>query len=867
MNRKIFALIYTLVITVAFTSCNLFIEDEAYTDDPYAEVPVHEGEGYDEAVSVSDGDVDVTYQYKRHVRRVSDDEARRWVRYVEYDGTAALIEVHYDAQTPQALLPVKGEILMCTELGTFKWGCMHRITNITRQGDVYVLVGVLVSLDEAFERLDINGAVDFGDTTLYNADGEVYVDENDTLPPANAAPSRRAVDFEHIDPFNFDIYCGDFAFQSTFSIGYSNEFGVEYGVYSGTVTMPKDENYIRITDKLVFGDGENTFSLDNMKFSIIEAVEQHWQISFEGAVELSWKKKFKFGTIFPKTFLIGNVVPLTIWIHLQLEMSASMSASLTIAKSKTTVKKCTFDLENGTSTGYQDYNEPFECNGHVIQAHDGEWEFGGELPSFDFHITASVPMTVGLFGKVISMTIEPYFTPVQFTIPPYPTAKKPYNFRSNAYLPYDLTTETAVTLEGLYGLKIKAGLDLSLKALLGVDDDDDPMKDATDLKQLKKAIKEKDPAIAQWTEKPDNEGELKFSNQVPLIDLDVHGTMYKHEWPIFPRLQPNSLHTLKWWNKQRESMTYQAEYTIQDAGIYHAMLGNKLQPALLMLRDQRIVRLYLPNGVKKDDKVNTDIAGKTYVFDIDAREDDKEYMICPAYLLTKGGYILEEGNKEYLKGVDKQQKYNLTSPSATLVEVTPIRAQAVHNHLYPDVYNGEFPYTVTFYFDTWTHAVGVPNMATFGVVDTEKKNLKHTYSEGKDKKNMKDGYYLFHFTKKIYTYQNEYSDAQFYANLAAFYTIEDEQGRYEYTSDPTLIIFSWGSSEDGMAVCSVKSPLSDESIEYYVPKQRIPYTGNTKAPRRSHDFTNPPAAQGDYLDGELELLSIEDEAGNIVWQK
>lgn len=855
--RKILASICTLAAIVALSSCNLFIDDAADDDNPY-NVPLHEGVGYDEAVSVSDGAADVTYKYKRDVRHVSDEEARRWVRYVEYDGSTALIEVHYDAQTPEELLPVKGEILLCNDMSLFKWGCMHRITNRTRQGDVYVLVGILVNLDEAFDQLNIRGNVNFGDTTLYNADGEVYdLDEE-----ADRSRPRRAVDVEHIDPFNFDIYCGDLAFQSTFGINYPEEYSVEYGVLSGTVRMSKDENYIRVTDQMVFGDESGDFSLDHMVFSIIEAVEQHWQIEFDGQVELSWKKKFKFGKLFPRRYLIGGVVPMNIWMHLQLEISASVSASLTLGKSKTTVKKCTFNLTDGTSTGYHDYTEPIEVNGHVIKAHETELELGGELPSFEFHITASIPITLGFYGKILAINIEPYFTPIELTIPSYPTAKTDYRFSNNAYRPYDTTEEKAIVLEGRAGVKLSAAIDMSVDALLGLDDDDsDELKKATDLTQLKKMIEEKDPSLKEFTESPTDEASLDFSDKMELFSLDIYANLYKVEFPIFPRLKPGSLRTIKWWNDSRKRMTYQAEYTIQDAGAYHTLFGRKLQPALLMVRGSRIVRLYLPNGVNKDAKVDSDIADKTYVFDIDAREDDKEYLICAAYLATYAGYILDQGNKHYLQAMDKLQAYNLTSPSATLVEVLPVKVTAVQNHLYTDKYNGKYPWTVSFYFDTWTHAVGVANMSSFGVIDTNKSSVKHTYNASKDKKNMKDGYYLFHFTKKVNTWQNSYSQAQFSASLASFYEIDDEQHHYSYTSDPTTILFGWGTDDD-QAVCSVKSPFGDEAVEYYVPKQRIPYSANNSRQRRSYDL---PVADDD--DGDLELLSIEDADGNIVWQR
>lgn len=870
-----------LVFATMLSACNLFIDDEVEETSPYKNVPVHEGEGYDEPVTVEDGQATVTYQMKSDVRRVSDEEADRWVRHVEYDGTTSLIEIHYDANTPAELVPVRGEILLCTNLNVFKWGANHRVLNVTLRGDVYVVVGILASLKDTFSKLDISGGLDLGDTIVHHSEG---VFDNET---PQQAVARRGLLLDP-EPFQFDLSFEDFTLTSTLGLNFIPEYSVSYGVLEGSLELDKDHNYIRTSIGLQFGTEQEPFSLDNMNVSVICAFEEEFNAKFTGKVSLNWTKKFKVGKLFPRFGVIGGVVPWALWAHLELALSAELSASLSVTRSKAVVYKLSANAETGESTGFVECKEPTKVGGRIVTPHNKSWSIGGELPSLDIELKVSVPLTLGFFGKIISMTIEPYYKPLKVVLPLMHTATTDYRLNQNAYRPYDVSTNEELVINGLLGLNLSASLDLSLNALLAMDEDDktkgnDPnktneeklrekykideeLKDATDLTKLKQMVNDHDPSIAEWTEKPSDELELDFSAKVNILDIEIPKggfKLYGTEIPIFPKVTANTLRTLKWWDSNRQRMTYQAEYAIDSAGLYHSFLGHKLQPALLMLRGSRIVRVYLPNGVHANDKVDTNIKGKTYVFDIDTREDDKEYMICPAYLATYGGYILEPDNPNYIKAMDKPQAYNLTSPSATLTQVEPIDAKAVQNHLWPDVYKGKYPWTVTFNFDTWTHAVGVANMAQFGVKSVGK-GFRHVYNEKKDNKNVKDGYYLFHFTKTIYCYQNQLGEVKCNFDMVSFFTVEDEKGRYEYTSDPTSVVFEWDSGIENQAVARIAGPYGD--MEYQIPKKRIPYSGNTtKAPRKTPPIVLLDPNKG-FIEGDLKLNSITDDQGNVVWQ-
>ena len=74
------------VASVAMASCNLFIDEDTVNEMGFENVPVHTGEGYDEPVTVQDGEATITYQYKKNVR-VLKPEDQKWMVYTEKEPT------------------------------------------------------------------------------------------------------------------------------------------------------------------------------------------------------------------------------------------------------------------------------------------------------------------------------------------------------------------------------------------------------------------------------------------------------------------------------------------------------------------------------------------------------------------------------------------------------------------------------------------------------------------------------------------------------------------------------------------------------------------------------------------------------------
>ena len=154
---KRFVPFYLSTFLLLLTSCNLFInEDELADDYGFTDVPEYSGEGYDKPVTTSSGDCEVTYQLKKTVRQLDDDNTQH-ITTVKQDNSGLFMEIHYGAQTPRDQLPQRGQILVSTDVETFPMGCMHRVQTIEKRDGEYCLTLSLAELDETFEELDITG--------------------------------------------------------------------------------------------------------------------------------------------------------------------------------------------------------------------------------------------------------------------------------------------------------------------------------------------------------------------------------------------------------------------------------------------------------------------------------------------------------------------------------------------------------------------------------------------------------------------------------------------------------------------------------------------------------------------------------------
>ena len=109
--KKIYLL---LLLPLLLSGCTLFEED-------YDQVPHHTGEGYDKPVTETVDGVEMTYQFNDNVRLL-DEKEQQQIAYVEADETNLFMQVDFKDDTPENLLPKKGEILVSKATSLFPYG-------------------------------------------------------------------------------------------------------------------------------------------------------------------------------------------------------------------------------------------------------------------------------------------------------------------------------------------------------------------------------------------------------------------------------------------------------------------------------------------------------------------------------------------------------------------------------------------------------------------------------------------------------------------------------------------------------------------------------------------------------------------------
>lgn len=156
---------FFFMLSALFASCTLFdseyLDDEAKQIDP--PVPVYTGEGYDSPVSVSNGDLQLTYQLTSNTRQLTPDY-NPYVITATMDTISNHGYVDFSAQTPAAMLPVKGENLVCgAGIDQLPFGIGARVVRTERTNDRYRCYMVNVGLNMLYQKLDLQGNVAVGD--------------------------------------------------------------------------------------------------------------------------------------------------------------------------------------------------------------------------------------------------------------------------------------------------------------------------------------------------------------------------------------------------------------------------------------------------------------------------------------------------------------------------------------------------------------------------------------------------------------------------------------------------------------------------------------------------------------------------------
>ena len=246
--KKIYLL---LLLPLLLSGCTLFEED-------YDQVPHHTGEGYDKPVTETVSGVEMTYQFNDNVRLL-DEKEQQQIAYVEADETNLFMQVDFKDDTPENLLPKKGEILVSKATSLFPYGASHHVRSVKRVDGKYRCLLEYAKLDETFKELDIDGQLTYDDV---NQD-EYYV-------------ATRAGSSEEYVEEGFSFSGSTVSFKLPIPFGYS---GTKDGAY-WSIDMKAEKNYVKVSTEFNF----DKFSIRNGNYNI-DVVETEPAVHAYGIAE------------------------------------------------------------------------------------------------------------------------------------------------------------------------------------------------------------------------------------------------------------------------------------------------------------------------------------------------------------------------------------------------------------------------------------------------------------------------------------------------------------------------------------------------------------------------------------------------------
>ena len=692
-------------LLIFFSGCNLFIEDEE-DQQGFKSVPQHTGEGYDAPVTVEQGDATVTYQYNDNVR-VLTGEVLQYIRHVEYDHTTVLCEVHFDANTPERLLPVPGEILVSTEVGTFPMGINHRVESRYEDDGVIKCLCGFSKLEETFKQLEIDGHLNMGHE-------DYFVEaENPEAPQGDEAPSDTRAEFD-VDGVKVSI--NDKGVSLTFPLAPPAGFKFTGAKVAPTLTMDKDKNYVRIG----FGLDFTNFSLSNMKFSFTQEVEFRTDITLEGEADFS-QSIAKFHPLKGHVVTIGPVL-LVFFVDIDVVLSASTTASVSQSVWKHKKKVIDIDLKNLTCKARptEDVkNDPWTVKGM----------FKGKVgPQVD------ITFGMGIYGRVLTVNLIPsIFFGIEATLPPLTNAVQEA---------YELVKQSGADLKLTLELKISVILNLSLNDIFGID-----------LRNTKKALRE-----VERIAKTDNEiykkldeaqqnastdDDNKLGPEFPLGSWDL----WIRHWPWYPVIDDNSFKIENIFSYLTETSTFKGEFKINKEGLLSSLMGRHYVPALRITRGKNYQGVIFPEEGGMEARVES---GKTYHFKIPATEDNKTYTATPCYFL----YPVKENDPEAL---DKGLNFNATSPSVHIDDVSVVYMKdefSEEGNIFNDK-GQSYRHKYTYHIETRISVYGLENMAFWSVREDRSNTLYRSNRHNAEK--QRDGTYIYRWDVTIYANLDDYA--------------------------------------------------------------------------------------------------------------
>ena len=611
-----------MMAALLLASCNLFIDEELDRD--YGDVPEHTGNEYDNVVSDEGNGCTINYQLKRDVRHLGERDLQ-YIRYVQRDEIGALIEIHYAADTPEDLLPVPGEVLLCGANDKFDWGCSHRLKNRYFEDGVYKFLGTVCSLKEVYETLELNGQLTTTETEEYYVvpDADEADESSEARTRASDEDDAMKVAFAD-DGFTFDV-----------SLGFL-EFGTDMGDYSVSFSIPSEKNFTKIKIEAVFDD----FTLSNPEFKLIQTIEEQNDITLQGTWQHEYgfkKKAFKWHPVRGKAFTFGGLV-IVFFVDIELHPSVGFKASAQITRHQKVVITYTVNLYEGT------------CRQEKKKLIDEPWKIDGEV-TLTLGLEFDLSIGFGFYGKVFSVRFVPYL-----------------NLTAEASWPgltqgvFDASTGKGVDFTVELGGRIRFVVDFTFDDLFG---------SSKTLEQTKANL---DKAAELYNERSD------FYNYMQLFEgsdesSEKYNGSQNDEWGInievakiklfswnvtwYPVISDESFTISKYWEAS-DKLAFRSQYKIMKLGLFASM--KNFCPALRIMDGTKVLAVVYPEEGGKEAIVER---GKTYHFTLPDLPPSRQLTAVPSY------YTRVFGN-DILQAVDMGQTFYPITPSVVLNEVNPI---------------------------------------------------------------------------------------------------------------------------------------------------------------------------------------------------
>lgn len=729
--------------SVAMASCNLFIDDDTVNEMGFENVPVHNGEGYDEPVTVQDGDATVTYQYKKNVRVVKPED-QQWVISTQRDPTNGVILIYYRLDTPSDLLPVAGEILVSTITDKFEWGCNHLVLKSEKLSDSWAFIAMYSPLENTYEELILDGNITtFEKKTVYaepdltvadvDEDGYTVVDSTD-----NGKAEVRAAYNTHrasiVDQMKVDFFEDGFDINMPLNFDIDVEFPNDLAV---NINTEGTEANIKTTYNL---DG---FDLKKGNFKV--GMTQTIDLDLKTVIKGGWsgnKRLMRFSPVAGEVVKIHAVV-LVFFMDCDLILEGEVNASFTIEKHFRDTATYSVDFKKMKATRKQNEKDSF-VEGPGLESVIIDGKIG---------LFLKTDIGMGFYGKILAVKFTPKWgIELSCVMPLY--------VDSGSERIYDIGEETGLTFSFPLTVNVLSFLDVSLRGLI---ESEINMMDAVKEMHLLPGGGDKPLEYAQkvmsWsleyydsmvennaTEFNPNKISLNIDDIESDDDPELENPLMEEMGPYypiddihfswFPTMAKKSFKVVKYWDEELKEMAFKGEFKCLGIGFLGGM-GVKYVPALKIYNGSEYLNtVWCDEGGKSADIKE----GETYHFTIKGTtENDVMYTAVPCY------YGRPLGMKQNPDALDKGLTFSATSPSIAISDVNPWRVD------YGLSFADKTYYDYTFYIDVLVAMRGSLTVQKWGLEYYLGSNVTpatYDYNAKKDQK-LADGTYKLKFKFEV----------------------------------------------------------------------------------------------------------------------